>query len=668
MSELIGYTMLGVSVGLVYGLLALGIVLIYKGTRIINFAHTYLALLCAFVTWWLTAKASFLPFEEQTRPRFVVAAIIGLALTALNGYSLEHSLFRRLRNAPRITQLVATLAVAQGTLGLVVLLFARNQAQAEEARFLPSVVLTTFHVGDFLVIGAYLQMLLVVPVVAIAIALFFTKTKFGVAVRAAADNRDAARLLGISADRVASFTWMTGSLLAGLAGLLIVPISGLDPATLSTGFLVRALAAALIGGLTSLPGAVLGGVLVGVTESLLDWRTDTPGLSPTLLFAAVLLVLLVRPGGLLGKPEGTEDRAALVPPIRELPARYRLSDISVWFGRYWAFTAIAFAVAMSQVVSGSTNKILIDVLVFAIVGVSLTVLMGFSGQISLGHWALVGVGAFTVANVYSESGWPFPVAVVAAVVVGMVVSLLLALPSLRIRGLYLAVVTLAFHLAAEFFLFRRPSIGGRSAGITVDAPKIGPFDLDAIDHKALFLFALVGLLLSMWVARNLSATRTGRGFFALRENERAAATLGIPLARYRILAFAVSGGMAGLAGAVHVLNQGIATSSDFGTAISISLVAMVVIGGLGSVEGAVLGAFVVVGLPNLLEFDNQWIVPIGTGILLFVVISRAPGGLAGLLHLSRKELVVDLVDLQERNNPPAVEVRGPSSTGAALAD
>lgn len=667
MSELVGYTMLGVSVGLVYGLLALGIVLIYKGTRVINFAHTYLALLCAFVTWWLTAKASWLPFDEQTRPRFVVAGILGLALTALNGYGIEHSLFRKLRNAPRLTQLVATLAVAQGTLGLVVLLFARNQQQAEEARFLPSLVLTTFHVGDFLVIGPYIQMLLVVPVVAGAIALFFTRTKFGVAVRAAADNRDAARLLGISADRVSSFTWMAGSLLAGLAGLLIVPISGLDTATLSTGFLVRALAAALIGGLTSLPGAVIGGVLVGVTESILDWRTDTPGLSQTLLFAAVLLVLLVRPGGLLGKAEGTEDRAALVPPIRELPARYRLSEITVWFGRYWALTAVAFALAVSQVVSGSTNKILIDVLVFAIVGVSLTVLMGFSGQISLGHWALVGVGSFTVANVYSESGWPFPVAVVAAVVIGMVVSLLLALPSLRIRGLYLAVVTLAFHLAAEFFLFRRPSIGGRSAGITVDSPKIGPWDLDDIDHKALFVFALVSLLLSMWVARNLSVTRTGRGFFALRENERAAATLGVPLARYRVLAFAVSGGMAGLAGAVHVLNQGIATSADFTTAQSIALVAMVVIGGLGSVEGAVLGALVVEGLPDLLSFDNRWVVPIGTGVLLFVVISRAPGGLAGLLHLSRKELVTDLVDLRERAAPPAPAAPAKPG-GVALAD
>jgi ABC-type branched-subunit amino acid transport system permease subunit len=242
---------------------------------------------------------------------------------------------------------------------------------------------------------------------------------------------------------------------------------------------------------------------------------------------------------------------------------------------------------------------------------------------------------------------PFLIALPLTILIGMLVGLALAVPAIRIRGLYLAAITLAFNLAAEFYLFGSGLFGGGTAGITVDGPKLGPLDLDAFDGKPLFLFALGGLVISMWIAHNLSGTRTGRGFFALRENEKAAATFGVDLTRTRMLAFAMSGGIAALAGSIYALNNGLVVKGSFSTAVSLQLVAMVVIGGLGSIEGAVLGAFVVFGLPLLLHFDNPWIVPIGTGVLLFVVITRAPGGVAGLLHLSRRELVTDLVDLQE---------------------
>ena len=654
MSETIGYLALGVSLGLVYGLLALGIVLVYKGSRVINFAHPYLALLCAFITWWFTARASFLPFEEMTRPRFVVASVLGLALIGLNGFGIEHGLIRRLRNAPRLTLLVATIALAQGTLGVVLLLFNRNDEQAQLGRTLPSLIpqSVTFHIGNFVIDGRYLQIFIAVPLIAAGLGWFFTRTKFGVGVRAAAENRDAARLLGISADRVSIFTWVAGSLLAGVAALLIVPLRGLDVSVLSTGFLVRALAAALIGGLTSLPGALVGGVAIGVTESILGWRFDgTPGLPETMMFVAVVGFLLFRPGGLFGRPEETEDKVAFVSTLRELPARVRLTPVASWFGRFWWFTAIVFSLAISQVVGAGTNDTLVRVTVYGMVGVSLTVLMGYSGQISLGHWGLVGVGALATATLFSRFHVPFLITLPSVVLIGMVVSLVIGLPALRIRGLYLAVVTLAFNLAAEFFLFKQSWLGGTSAGIIVNGPKLGPLDLDAINGRGLFPFALACLLLSIWVARNLSGTRTGRGFFALRENEKAAATLGVELTRYKLLSFAISGGMAALAGCIYSINLGNVTASAFPTAISLVLVAMVVIGGLGSVEGAVLGALLVFGLPDLIHFKNLWIVPIGSGILLFMVITRAPGGIAGLLHLSRRELVTDLVELREAERP-----------------
>ncbi len=193
----------------------------------------------------------------MSRPRFVVAALLALVLLGLNAWSLERSLFRKLRRAPRLVTLVATIAIAQGTLGIVTLLFNRNAEQAEQIRIIPTVLRTNFVIGDLGVTGGDIQAFIIIPLITIAAAVFFRFTRFGVAVRAAAENSDSARLLGISVDRVAVFTWVAGSVLAGVAGILLsAQQGGLNTTTLSVGFLVRALAAALIGGLTSLPGAL----------------------------------------------------------------------------------------------------------------------------------------------------------------------------------------------------------------------------------------------------------------------------------------------------------------------------------------------------------------------------------------------------------------------------
>lgn len=646
MVEFAGWLTLGVGVGLVYGILALGIVLVFKGTKIINFAHPFMGLVTAFFAWWLTERAGFLPFEQGTRPRFALAAVLSLVIIGLNGYGLERSIFHKLRNTSRLTQLVATIAVGSGLLGLMVLLFQRGES-ANENRRLPTLITWTFDIGNVTVTPAYIQIFLVVPVVAAGFYLFFQKTKFGIGVRASAENPDAARLLGISADRVSQFSWVTGSLLAGLAALLIVPISSLDVSSLSTGFLVRALAATLIGGLLSLPGAIVGGLLVGITETMLKWRIDTPGWPELGIFLLVLVFLFFRPGGLFGTVEEINDEAAFVPAVKELPRRLRVHSLTPWFGRFWSVTVVVFLLGLSQVVGAATNGILIRVIAFAIVGVSLTVLMGFSGQISLGHWALAGVGSYATGNMLTNLEWPFLVTVPAVVLVGVAVSLLLGIPALRIKGLYLAIITLAFALACEVYLFKGSFISGSTTGITVDGPVLGPLDLDDIDGRGLFPFALACLLASIWVARNLANTRTGRAFFAARENERAATVLGIDLRVYRLIAFAVSGGIASLGGMVFALNQGLISNENFLTSTSLVLVSMVVIGGLGSVEGAVLGAFVIFGLPELLHFANGWIVEIGTGVLLIIVITRAPAGLAGVLGWARQEMVEDMVDAVE---------------------
>lgn len=655
MSTFVGYFVLGISQGLIYGLLALGLVLVYKGSRILNLAHPYFGLLCAFLAHWLTAEVGFLPFEKGSVARFAIAAPLALGLIALNGWSIEHTLIRKLRGAPRLVGLVLTIALAQGTLGLVTLLFNRTEEQFFRARSLPPFFTAHIDVGNLALSAGSIQVFIAAPLLAIGLAAFFRYTRFGIAVRAAAENGESARLLGISVDRVSAFTWITASVLAGLSGLLItVQRGGLDVTTLSTGFLVRALAAALIGGLTSLPGAVVGGLAVGVSEGLLQWVTNTFGLpgwmqdwlKPELLaFLIVILVLLFRPGGLFGQREETEDKVAFVPTLRELPARLRTTLPARWIGRYVPAVVLLFVLAVSMATGSRTNGVFVEVVVFAMVGVALTVLMGFSGQISLGHWALVGVGAFTTADLVSRANLPFLLVLPIVVLIGMAVSLVIGLPALRIRGLYLAVVTLAFAFLCEFTLFKTTAFAGSQAGIRWDPPSLGPFDLDSPSNRPLFVFSVLLLLAVLWVVRNLARTRTGRAFYALRENEKAAATLGVDLTRVKLLAFAVSGGIATLAGALHAVNNPTVVAPSFPATTSLLLISVVMIGGIGSPQGAIFGAFLVAGLPSLLEFENRWIVPIGTGILLLAVIVRVRGGIAGLLQGLRFRVVEDLDEL-----------------------
>lgn len=650
MNEFLGYVAIGLSSGLVYGLLALGIVLVYKGSRVLNLAHPFFGLFAAFLTWWMTSKASFppfswLPFRLDTRPRVVLCALIAFVVAGLNGYAIEHTVMRRLRQAPRLVTLVATIALAQGALGLVRLLFGRTIRQATEYRQIKPVLLSHFSLGSRVVSGADLSVLLVTAVVGGTAIWFFTRTKFGVAVRAAAENVEAARLLGISADRVSTFVWVTGPVLAAVAGVLISQVSGgLDEGLLGLGFLVRGLTAALIGGLTSLPGAIIGGLVVGLTEALIRWRTSTVGLPDTLVFLVIIALLLFRPGGLFSRPEQTEDKVALVPTLKELPAKLRTSAAATGV-RVIGGVVVAVLCLTSLVAGSEINGIFVRIVVYAMVGVSLTVLMGYAGQISLGHWGLAGVGAFTAADLYSRLHVPYLLALPLTVLVGMAVSLVIGIPALRIRGLYLAVVTLAFNVAAELYLFRSHLIGGSTAGVRIHPPKLGPFDLNAPSHRPLFLFSLIFLGLTLLVARNIARTRSGRGLFALRENEKAAATLGVELARYKLIAFVLSGGIAALAGALYMTYRGIAEPQDWGTGESLVLIAMVMIGGLGSLSGSVLGAILVIGVPRLVHFENPWIVSIGTGALLIIVIVRARGGLAGVLQRIRLALVTTLDDL-----------------------
>jgi branched-chain amino acid transport system permease protein len=377
-------------------------------------------------------------------------------------------------------------------------------------------------------------------------------------------------------------------------------------------------------------------------------------------------VLIFRPGGIFGVPERLAEVASLAPSMRELPRRLRQQLVTT--RARWTFIAAGIMlVSMASVATGPfTNGVLTDVTVYAIVGVSLTLLIGYAGQISLGHWALVGVGCFAAGNLYDHTAVPFPLVFPLVFLIGMAVALVIGLPALRIRGPYLAVVTLAFALACYQFIFRLNSIAHGTTGVTFTAQKYGFLNFTSDTNRPLFFFAFAVFLLCAWIAYNFKQSRTGRGFFSLRENEKAAATFGVELTRYRLLAFMLSGGIAALGGAVYVLRQGSVAALDFPVEVSVLLVAMVIIGGLGSITGAALGAFFLFGMQRLLSEalgDPVWIgyaVQFAAGGALIAVLTRARGGLAGLFFLPRDPVVAGIVSHDE-------EARG-SSNGQVTRD
>ncbi len=678
MTEFLSFLVLGLIQGMTYAVVALGMVLIYKGTRVLNFAQPFMGLFGAFLCWYLTGTPGsaatgvgqgietgpafikwlqypmvLFPFDVGSRPRFAIAAVWSLVLIAVIGQRLRNDVMRHLEKAPPLVSLVATIALLLGFVSFTQILFLRTEAQATAGKGLPVLLPTSIHfnIGVFRVTSAYLLILIVVPVVAGAAALFFKYTKFGVAIRATAENRDAAQLLGISSNRVSNFTWMMGGFLAGLAALLIVPAQGsLDVSSLSFALLVRALAAALVGGLTSLPGAFVGGLVVGVAEFLTRWQTATLGVPEVVFFLMVIAVLAFRPGGIFGLPERVQEVVALAPSIRDLPRRLARHRLSTWA----RVTAVAIGVMLVSAISLATgpftNGVITDVTVMATIGVALTVLIGYAGQISLGHYALAGVGAFTAGNLYDLGPVPFPLVFPIVMVIGMVVALLIGLPALRIRGPYLAVVTLAFALACSQWIFNWKTIARGTTGVTMTPPDFGWLNLASETNRPLFFFAFGAFLLCSWIAYNFKKSRTGRGFFSLRENERAAATFGVELTRYRLLAFMLSGSMAALAGSVLALRQGSFAAIDFPVEVSILLVAMVIIGGLGSITGAALGAALVFGVRPLLQEafgDVPWVpyvIIFGAGLALILALTRARGGLAGLLYMPRDPVVEGIIE------------------------
>lgn len=614
---------IGALAGLVYAVLGAGLVLVYRATRVINFSYGEIGAFGAAILAKLVLDHGW---------NFFLALALVLVVGGATGAVVELAVVRRLFRAPRLILLVATIGVAQLLFVLQLLLPGVDRA----ARY-PTPLNQALKVGSLVLGSEHFMVVAFVPVVIVALAWLLTRTRYGLAIRASAENAERAELVGISTKRVSTMVWVLAGVLATLTAVLVNPlrgtIVGLPSQALGAGLLLRALTAGLAGGLVSLPRTLVGGLLVGTVEAVIFANVSTPGIADAVLFVAVLVMVLAQRKGVATDEGGSWS---LTPRVKAVPE----AIANLWWIRRMnllsAAATIAIAALLPVVFSASSQVFLFTrVLLYGIAALSVTVLIGWAGQLSLGQMAFAGLGAF-VAGALVDRGMPFGFAVAYAVVAGGVAALLVGFPALRVRGLYLAVTTLAFAVAARSWVFTHDLfLGGNTVVFLPRGEWVG---IDFASPRAYYYLCLTALVACVVMLSRLRVSGIGRSIIAVRDNATAAASFTLSPAMAKLTAFALAGALASLAGALLGSLRLQFGAEAFPPEESLRIVAMTVIGGLGSVGGAILGAIYVIGLPAL--FNNNPTVSLATsGIGLLVLLLYLPGGLAQVVYRGRDALL-----------------------------
>lgn len=628
--------------GLSIGLLALGIVLIYRSSRVINFAVGALGALSAALLALLVVK-----YHWNYWPAVLVALVAGGAFAA----ACEVTVITRLFRAPRVIVLVATIGIAQLALAAQTAL---PHMDASIDTPYPSAVLGTWHVLGLRVRGQELSVLVAVPVITLLLTWFLTRTDVGKAVRAAAANPERARLSAINPKILSTLVWTIGGAVSAVSIILLAGTSGsvTGLTTIGPNTLSRVLAAALIARMVSFPRALAAGVAIGILEAVIKYNAPTQaGLTDGLLFVVVVVVTW-----LIARRESADDDASFsfAPRVKPIPERLR----EIWWvrqlPRLLGVVALVAAIALPFIVTAPSRHFLYArMLLLAIVALSLVVLTGWGGQVSLGQAAFAGLGALGYAALVNghslglgygthrlEVNFPTVSPIVALLVVtavGALVATLIGAGALRVRGLLLAVVTYVFALAAQQYMFQRPFLSGGSSGsVFVQRPIVGGLDLAS--QRNFYFVALVALVICMLLVARLRRSGVGRSMIGVRDNAHSAAAYTVSPAREKLQAFALAGGMAAFGGALlGALLSTISINEVFTVGDSLQAVSIAVIGGVGSVAGPILGSLWVVGLPAF--WPSSTLVPLLTSSIgLLLLLMYFPGGLVQIGYSVRDAL------------------------------
>lgn len=620
--------LIGTITGMTYGLLAMGLILIYQGARFINFAQGQLGVLSAVVLAKLVIDYDW---------NYWLALGSALVLAAALGALIEIIFVRRFFQSPRLILTVVTIGIAQLLLALGSLEAIQPDATRKINTGYPVPVHAKWHIGDYIVGGPEFMILAAVPLAASGLWAFLRFSPYGRGIRAAAQNPDAARLAGVSVRRMSTVVWVIAAVLSALAAVLVAPAqSSLNPQALGPSLLIRALAVAVLASLANLQIAMVASVVLGVVESVVFWNFPTGGYTELAVFAILMLALFARAHALAADGP-VDDRPPTTSSPRPIPKRLRELVWVRYFTVLWAAVGIAVAAALPFVPGLGTPKLAFQlniVAIYALVGLSLTILIGWTGQVSLGHMAFVGIGAYT-ATWLNGRGMSVPLLLITTAVIGGTVAAAIGTPALRVGKSMLAVATLAFGVGATGWLF--PYLGGvagSSPGIP-RLPGVGPVD----SQRGLYLVSLVVLVACAVALRNFRRSGPGRLSLAVRDNELLLGAYGFSPSSVKILAFGISGALAAVAGALLAFTQTVLTPDTFHPALSLVVLSMAIVGGLGSILGPVLGALFVFGIP-IFFFEASLLARVaGTSVGVLWVLMYLPGGLISGPHALQSAFV-----------------------------
>ncbi|MFT5221955.1 MAG: branched-subunit amino acid ABC-type transport system permease component [Glaciecola sp.] len=631
--QALGLALGGVPLGAMYALQAMGIVLVHKTSGVFNFAQGAIGATAAF------AAASLGRSHGLPTP---LAVLGGLLVGAFLGVVIERFTIRPV--VGRLQQSVVTLGWLLGLQGLIALMFVQTAGRPYISLF-PATPALQFRPLFLALAWDQVGVTIVAVVVAIGLAIFFKVHPLGMKMRAVADDREGAGLLGIDVGRVSAFAWALGASMAALSGILVTPILAKLDATALIVFTVQALAAALVGRLESLPRTFVGGLALGMSQPVLTRLFNLgPGSNELIALLFVLGALLIR------KQAGRGDSGAGgLPPMPLRPMPIGMAK--------WGILGVLLAVGVAHLFAdpGSFSRSIAVTWIWSLGVLSIVMLGGVAGQVSLAQAALMGVGGYGAA-IAVASGIPFLAALLIGGALAAFTAALIGLPALRLRGLELAIATLSLSFAADRYFFKSFK------------PLVGPFQRrplprpDAFDRTLEIVtpdgsmaiitdwrpYALLCFVIFLLVAFGVAGVRRGRAgaaFTALRSSEAATSAMGFNVISVKLRGFAAAGFVAGIGGALFAGLSELANSTPFGFDRSISLLAFAVIAGIGSVPGAVLGGFIVTwsalsaggGDGGVASSGGDW-TPVITAAALIAVLALSPDGVSGLVTKARDRM------------------------------
>jgi branched-chain amino acid transport system permease protein len=557
---------LGIVSGSVYALASVGLVLTYKTSGVLNFGYGSIALFTSYIHWSL--------IQGWHLPVWLSAVIVVGVIAPLIGAFLDTSVFRGIEGQPQIISVIATVGIFVLFEGLVYLFW--NGTSHRVPSLFPAGVV---HLPGGTIIGKdQFGILAVAVVAALGLGAMLRYTRIGVSFRAVVSNRQVAGLMAINSGFISGLSWALGIAFAALMGVLLTPQTLLDPLYLPPFIIAFVLGAAVIGYMRSLPLAWVGGILIGIVQSFFIQYVRSQGfiskVSDSIPFILITLAVLFAPRAIRQSGIGASFVVRTRETVRSASKNARFSVAVASFG---------FLALIPLWATGSWTYAVFYGMTLSIVFISLVVLTGYSGQISLGHTAFMGIAAFGAAHAVRDAHLPMWVAMFVGALAAVPAGNLIGFIAVRVHGLYLALMTLAFAFLADSLFFQSASISGGEGGIAVARP--AGFGSD----KAFFYLVLGFLILFSLIAVNLRTGRTGRVLAGMRDSETASRSLGIPVTKYKVLIFGLSAFIAGMGGVLFAMILETATSRTFIPFYALFYVAVAVLGGIFDVGGAIAG-------------------------------------------------------------------------------